>query len=66
MFQSAVDCEWNEFGDWSPCNQTCDGGTQFRERTVRVAGENGGNECIGDDREERACNVHNCAGINYK
>jgi len=56
-----VDCEWNEFGDWSPCNQTCDGGTQFRERTVRVAGENGGNECIGDDREERACNVHNCA-----
>ena len=64
MFQSAVDCECNEFGDWSPCDQNCGGGTQFRERTVRVAGENGGNECIGDDREERACNVHNCAGIN--
>ena len=60
-----VDCAWDEFGDWSSCDKTCGGGEQFRERTVLTEAQNGGQNCSGEGREVKACNVHNCAGTKF-
>ena len=56
----AVDCKWNDFGDWSVCSQDCGGGWQRRSRTVRQKAANGGMECNGCAAETKACNTHNC------
>lgn len=56
-----IDCEWNEFGDWTECSKPCDSGLQTRERTVKVEAQNGGEACSGLALAERVCNVHNCA-----
>ena len=58
----AVDCEWDEFGHWNPCNATCGGGTEFRERAVKTPAQHGGENCIGETREEKPCNIFGCPG----
>ena len=58
-----VDCEWAAFGDWSECDKSCDGGTQNRVRKEKTIAKNGGKVCEGNAREDRQCNIHNCAGI---
>ena len=60
-----VDCEWDEFGDWNPCNVTCGGGTEFRGRTIRTQAQYGGQECLGKAIEKKQCNVHGCPGTEY-
>lgn len=55
------DCEWDLYGDWSECDKPCGGGTEFRERVVKSEAKYGGENCTGEEREEKQCNVHNCA-----
>ena len=57
-----MDCEWDEFGDWNPCNVTCGGGTEFREKTIKIKAQDGGKGCTGSPREEKQCNLHGCPG----
>ena len=63
MSFAVVDCVWNEFGAWNPCNVTCGGGTSFRERTVRVHAHYDGQDCPGEGREDKECNLQGCPGI---
>ena len=57
-----VDCEWSGFGDWQPCNATCGGGTEFRERTINTEAQHGGKNCSGEAKEEKQCNTYGCPG----
>ena len=58
----AVDCVWNEFGEWSACTKTCGGGKRSRTRTIKIEASNGGRKCNGLTREEENCNTLGCKG----
>nr|XP_039248800.1 fibrillin-3-like [Styela clava] len=53
-------CVWGEWGNWTSCTKTCDGGYQYRERQVAVAALCGGKECIGQNEEIEICNEQCC------
>ena len=55
-----MDCEWS---DWrtGQCSVTCGGGNRINTRTKTVEEANGG-VCVGEEREEEACNNQNCPG----
>ena len=57
-----VHCEWEEFGEWSSCSQTCGRGEQSRIRSTKTEAENGGNPCTGDETETQPCNTDSCPG----
>ena len=56
-----VDCTWTQWNAWVTCSVTCGGGTQDRERTKNAA-QHGGDDCVGDDTENQACNANPCPG----
>ena len=59
-----VDGGWSEYGHWSDCTASCDGGTQMRTRTcTNPEPANGGAECDGEDHESQDCNTEACPGI---
>ncbi|XP_055329397.1 SCO-spondin-like [Paramacrobiotus metropolitanus] len=51
---------WSEWGPWSGCTKSCNGGQRFKIR-VCAASENR-KECIGPDRRNDACNKQACSG----
>ena len=66
LCSTIVDCEWDEFSEWSPCSKTCGGGTQVRTRVIAIQESNGGQQCEGTSRESRHCPVQTeCPGIVY-
>ena len=56
--------EW-EYGLWTPCNATCEGGHMIRNRTCKIgANEVDPLECGGGSQQTvLACNTHVCAGL---
>ena len=59
-FDSVVACEWDEFSSWTTCTKTCGGGTQVRQRQVKVPAQFGGEACEGGQAEQRVCNDQGC------
>ena len=57
-----VDCEWNEWNNWSVCSKTCNTGSRTRSRTKTDA-LHGGSECSGDKDENQSCNTDECPGM---
>ena len=55
-----VDCVASQWVPWSPCSEECDGGIQFRHRTIEVPASNGGKHCPLDLSENRECNTQGC------
>ncbi|KAK3740919.1 hypothetical protein QZH41_006085 [Actinostola sp. cb2023] len=56
-----VDGNWSEWGPWSKGSRSCGGATQYRTRTcTNPAPKYGGKDCVGKDRETRACNKQPC------
>ena len=56
-----VDGNWEQWGQWSTCSQTCNGGTQERKRECNdPSSENGETNCYGDDLEIITCNPESC------
>ena len=55
-----VHCEKGEWGNWSPCTKSCDGGEETRERSIAIAAAFGGNECTEDMKESQACKIQSC------
>ena len=51
-----VDCEWEDWMDWSLCSQTCGGGVKTRSRKIAV----GGNKCTAETNEEIECGTDPC------
>ena len=52
---------WSDFGEWSECSVTCGGGIKERTRTcTNPPRAYGGLDCVGDNKEEEACNTQAC------
>ncbi|CAD7936456.1 unnamed protein product [Amoebophrya sp. A120] len=51
-----IDCVASEWGDWSECTATCNGGQQFRQKMIEAEVLNGGRPCQTDLKETRGCN----------
>ena len=60
--QISVNCEFDEWEEWTQCTTSCNGGTRFRTRGIKVAAVHGGAECEGDSKEEETCNDQLCPG----
>ncbi|XP_022786108.1 coadhesin-like [Stylophora pistillata] len=53
---SPVDGGWSDWSTWGPCNVTCGGGKQARNRScTNPPPSNGGKKCTGLDTETRQC-----------
>ena len=63
MWYTVVDCEWNEYGEWSECSAKCGVGEQTRTRTVKQEAESGGNLCSGPKEESKDCEIKKCPGM---
>ena len=60
-----VNCELEEWSEWTECTQTCDGGIRRREKKVveGAQSQKAGDICKGE-KEEDVCNKNQCGG-NY-
>lgn len=54
------DCVLSDWGDWSPCSETCDSGTRARNRIVAIPGSDMGATCSGSLSEAQSCNEEVC------
>jgi len=54
------DGKLGEWSAWSDCSASCIGGQQSRSRAVVEMADYCGNAAVGDTREVRFCNVHEC------
>ena len=57
-----VDCQWDDFAEWSICTQTCGRGKKSRTRSTKRHAENGGIPCTGNEIEKQSCNTDSCPG----
>ncbi|EDO26136.1 predicted protein, partial [Nematostella vectensis] len=52
---------WSAWSNWTPCSVKCEGGTQSRDRNcTHPSPLNGGDNCVGEGKETRACNDFRC------
>ena len=54
-----INCEVNDWSEWSTCSKTCGGGSKTRSRTVKTQPKNGGTECP-TLNETDVCNTQEC------
>ena len=57
---SIVDCEWDAWGEWDTCSQTCGGGMTARVRNIKTYSQFGGAVCEGQAAEMNVCNNQTC------
>ena len=55
-----VNCEIGEWGNWTPCSDSCGGGEQIRKRGIATAAAHGGSDCSEDMMEARSCRTQKC------
>jgi len=58
--KSPVKCLWEDWGDWSACDESCGIGSQVRSRDVKREAKDGGDECRGPPQESQDCNDEPC------
>merc|ERR1719424_2668596 len=56
-----IACEWDEWVEWSECNEQCGPGRHARTRIVAVHAQWGGDACEGASFEEEDCEITPCA-----
>ena len=62
-FIFSVDCKWSTWGQWSKCSKSCGIGSQERIRAIATTAKNGGNECVGRNKEINSCSKGACPGM---
>eukprot|EP00441_Pelagodinium_beii_P023760 CAMPEP_0197667352 /NCGR_PEP_ID=MMETSP1338-20131121/66005_1 /TAXON_ID=43686 ORGANISM="Pelagodinium beii, Strain RCC1491" /NCGR_SAMPLE_ID=MMETSP1338 /ASSEMBLY_ACC=CAM_ASM_000754 /LENGTH=1174 /DNA_ID=CAMNT_0043246569 /DNA_START=290 /DNA_END=3814 /DNA_ORIENTATION=- len=55
-----VNCEFTDWGDWTPCPKSCGGAIKSRERKEKTLAQNGGNQCEGGVKEDYVCQERHC------
>lgn len=51
-----VDGGWSSWGEWSRCSTSCEEGIRERDRECdNPTPDNGGIECIGDNKDTKSC-----------
>lgn len=55
-----VDCEWDEWGLWTPCSKSCGSSVKKRSRAIKIPKANGGKDCVGVADDERICQKPQC------
>ena len=60
IFIFLVNCVWDEWGEWSTCSKSCDGGESSRTRAILTPSSNGGRDCTGEGTETKTCNNTAC------
>eukprot|EP00929_Paragymnodinium_shiwhaense_P118522 TRINITY_DN90434_c0_g1_i1.p1 TRINITY_DN90434_c0_g1~~TRINITY_DN90434_c0_g1_i1.p1 ORF type:complete len:1555 (-),score=394.78 TRINITY_DN90434_c0_g1_i1:60-4724(-) len=56
----ATDCQLSEWGPWTLCSASCDGGSRTKMRSILGLAEDGGKPCEGVLRKTEACNPQPC------
>jgi hypothetical protein len=56
-----VDCEWDEWEEWGPCDQECGDGEKRRIRQKATQAAFGGKPCEGPEEEVDTCKEKECA-----
>ena len=63
--QFQVDGDWSEWTTWDACSKTCGSGKKARTRMCNnPAPTVDGSPCMGDNRDEKPCNINSCPGSN--
>ena len=58
-----VDCELEEWSEWTECTQTCDGGIRRREKkVVEGAQSQKGRDGCESEKDVDVCNKNQCGG----
>jgi len=57
LLGQAIDCQWNDWSNWSSCQGSCgeNRGTKTRTRGVKIQAAHGGQPCAGGDQETKEC-----------
>jgi len=55
-----VDCKLNDWGDWSECSRSCDGGQTTRSRSIKTQPKHRGNVCEAPLSQTKACGEKRC------
>lgn len=64
--EEPVDCVWDNWGSWTACPVTCNGGEMSRQRTVRLEAKRGGTPCNTSSTTQVAkCNARPCTEPEY-
>eukprot|EP00397_Hematodinium_sp_SG-2012_P001783 GEMP01001788.1.p1 GENE.GEMP01001788.1~~GEMP01001788.1.p1 ORF type:complete len:780 (+),score=159.43 GEMP01001788.1:951-3290(+) len=58
----AIDCKVREWGAWTECTASCDGGQSFRHRAILTFSAYGGQSCTNNLKEIRGCGKISCGG----
>lgn len=61
MFFQTANGQWNQWGHWSGCSKSCDGGWERRIRICQGAAVTG-QQCEGTGEEVRRCSEQRCPG----
>jgi len=60
--ECAVDCEFADWGNWSSCTASCDGGVRQRRKPIKVANNSVGRACDKNEGfQSEECNQAACA-----
>eukprot|EP00929_Paragymnodinium_shiwhaense_P041808 TRINITY_DN21711_c0_g1_i1.p1 TRINITY_DN21711_c0_g1~~TRINITY_DN21711_c0_g1_i1.p1 ORF type:complete len:1837 (-),score=319.72 TRINITY_DN21711_c0_g1_i1:105-5615(-) len=58
--EPAVDCDFEEWSDWTSCTAACGTGQHSRGRRIKSHAANGGTQCTGPESEVRQCEANPC------
>ena len=65
-FLYTVDGMWSDWGHWTPCTRSCEGGTRTRQKLCNSpAPMFGGLLCVGTDSQVDYCNNEPCPSMYY-
>ena len=54
---------WGDFGPWTKCSVSCEGGSMTRTRACdKPAPRDGGNDCLGSKYDVKICANYPCSG----
>ena len=60
-----IDCELEDWSEWSSCCKSCGGGEKIRTRSIIRHAWGGGQNCTLENTQIDACNTQPCGDGNY-